>query len=153
MLEMAKTSEAFLIKPSEITGKTYFEDLQEFSLEKIIRAFNRARKELLFFPRISQLREFILADAEQEYTEHPQDLPLLENFMTPEDRGIRRDQEREAAKKALDHIYNVIDSKQVQWQKKIEEKNITDEEREKVQSRKEFLRAQMKEIEDMERGS
>ena len=150
---MAKTSEAFLIKPSEITGNTYFEDLQEFSLEKITRVFVRARKELLFFPRISQLREFILADVEKDYIEHSQDLPLLENFMTPEDRALRREQEREAAKKALDHIYNVIDSKQVQFQKKMEEKSITQEERQKVQSRKEFLMAQMKEIEDMERGS
>jgi hypothetical protein len=131
----------------------YFEDLCDFSIPKIVRALGKARMQLKFFPRIAQLREFILADAEQDYNDHSQDMPLLENFMTPEDRALRREQEREAAKKALDHIYEVIDSKQVQGQRKMEEKNITQEERQKVQSRKEFLKAQMQEIEDMERGS
>ncbi len=142
---MAMTAEAYGESPSEERGMTYFQDLMDLPLNKIIKAFGTARMRMKFFPRIAQLREYALEQAEQEFEATPGQ-KLIENFMTSEERRERREQERDAAFKALHHIYQVIDSQQVQWKREQETREMTEDEKIRIQERKNFLKAQLKEL-------
>jgi hypothetical protein len=149
---MSKTAEAYGETLSEARIMIYFEDLLDLNLPDIVRALGMARKQLKFFPRVAQIREFIFQQVESEFMGSKSDKPLLENFMTFEERKLRREQEREAAKRAISNIYKILDEKQVSWKREIEQREMTEEEKKIVQERKDFLKSQFKQIQEMEKG-
>ncbi len=93
----AMAEEAYKENTSKERIEIYFEFLKEFSMEEVGEAFRSALKKLDFFPKISQLRKFILQarifTCDKDYystfqTEHREDaifpeianIRLVENF-------------------------------------------------------------------------
>jgi hypothetical protein len=85
---MAICGEAFGDSITEARFLIYFDDLIEFDFERVIKAFKRARRELKFFPKVSQLREFIFDDCESEYLVVNKDLIQIDYRAEPLNREI-----------------------------------------------------------------
>ncbi len=57
-MELAKTGEAVGDSPTEARIEVYFEELTDFPLEVVMKALKQARREMKWFPKIPELRDF-----------------------------------------------------------------------------------------------
>ena len=138
LLLISKLAIAFREKVTEEHGRLYAEYLREFPIEKIEKAVDRAIKELKWFPKVSELREFIFDDIENDYLDSRTEFEkkmLRDNDLSEEERLNIREKEREIAKRFLDELNE-------KWEK---EKQENDQRRIiKFEERREQLRKQAK---------
>lgn len=100
LLLLVMLEEAFKEEVSKERAKIYFEALREFSLPQIKESFITVIRELKFFPKVAELRQFILGpprDRERDY------LNYLERS-TQEHVALEWHPNREEAKKCLKEI-------------------------------------------------
>lgn len=64
--EMNRTAEAFNAEMTPGRIKTYFEDLEDLSLEAVIGALRHTRKTSTFFPKIAEIRKFAEGSADDK---------------------------------------------------------------------------------------
>jgi len=135
---ISKLAIAFREKVTEEHGKLYAEYLREFPIEKIEKAVDRAIKELKWFPKVSELREFIFDDYEMDYLDSMREVGSIEDSgveITEEERIAIREKEREVAKRFLDELNEKLEKEK----QETEQKRII-----KFEERREQLRKQAK---------
>jgi hypothetical protein len=137
LLLISKLAIAFREKVSEEHGRLYAEYLKEFPIEKIEKAVDRAIKELKWFPKIAELRDFILDDFEYDYLESQSKVKEIqtESGMGFSEISHNKEQEIEVARKFLEELHG-------KWERQEQE-----EERDRVirfEERRERLRKQAK---------
>jgi len=138
LLLLSKLAIAFREKVTEEQASLYAEYLGEFPIEKIEKAVDRAIKELKWFPKISELRDFILDDFENDYLVKQgrvKEIQIYGNEIVEKEIMVETEKEKEIAKKFLSEL-------QQKWEKE-------DEERKKdriikFEERREQLRKQAK---------
>ncbi|MCL6578011.1 MAG: hypothetical protein K6T73_01310 [Candidatus Bathyarchaeota archaeon] len=126
-----------------LRADVFWEELEIYDIDKVEKAFKRARRELIFFPKPSEIISFIIEDLEWEYTQR-QSIEFKERFLI-EDKSEERDGDLEragdVARRALKEIYKKIETKEIL--------ELTEEHLRLREERKKFLKEQLKNLEDI----
>ncbi len=137
IVELAKTGEAVGESPSEARIEVYFEELIDFPLEVVIKALKQARKEMKWFPKIPELRDYC---SDEMLVYHARHVEVHPDRQLPETVTLTEEQQRQSRErvKALIRELN----------RKLGIRDLEDEgeKQERVEDRKELLRQQAEEL-------
>ncbi len=136
-MELAKTGEAVGESPSEARIEVYFEELTDFPLEVVIAALKQARREMKWFPKIPELRDYcndeMLVYNSRRVEIHP-DRQLPETVTLTEE---QQRQSRERVKALIREVNRKLGIQAFEDER---------EKQERVEDRKELLRQQAEEL-------
>jgi len=133
-VEMAKSGEAVGESPSEARIEVYFEELTDFPLEVVIAALKQARREMKWFPKIPELRDYCNDEMLVYNARH---VEIHADRQLPETVTLTQEQQKQSRERVKALIREVNRTLGIQ--------DFEQEEREKldrIEERKEFLRQQ-----------
>ncbi len=136
-MELAKTGEAVGESPSEARIEVYFEELTDFPLEVVIAALKQARREMKWFPKIPELRDYcndeMLVYNSRRVEIHP-------DRQLPETVTLTEEQQRQSRERVGALIREI--------NRKLGIRDLDDEgeKQERIEERKELLRQQAEEL-------
>jgi len=137
-VEMAKSGEAVGESPSEARIEVYFEELTDFPLEVVIAALKQARREMKWFPKIPELRDYCNDEMLVYNARH---VEIHADRQLPETVTLTQEQQKQSRERVKALIREV--------NRKLGIQDFEQEEREKldrIEERKEFLRQQAEEL-------
>lgn len=137
-MEMAKSGEAVGESPSEARIEVYFEELTDFPLEVVIAALKQARREMKWFPKIPELRDYCNDEMLVYNARH---VEIHADRQLPETVTLTQEQQKQSRERVKALIREV--------NRKLGIQDFEQEEREKldrIEERKEFLRQQAEEL-------
>ena len=137
-MEMAKSGEAVGESPSEARIEVYFEELTDFPLEVVIAALKQARREMKWFPKIPELRDYCNDEMLVYNARH---VEIHADRQLPETVTLTQEQQKQSRERVKALIREVNRTLGIQ--------DFEQEEREKldrIEERKEFLRQQAEEL-------
>jgi len=137
-VEMAKSGEAVGESPSEARIEVYFEELTDFPLEVVIAALKQARREMKWFPKIPELRDYCNDEMLVYNARH---VEIHADRQLPETVTLTQEQQKQSRERVKALIREVNRTLGIQ--------DFEQEEREKldrIEERKEFLRQQAEEL-------
>jgi len=135
---MAKSGEAVGESPSEARIEVYFEELTDFPLEVVIAALKQARREMKWFPKIPELRDYCNDEMLVYNARH---VEIHADRQLPETVTLTQEQQKQSRERVKALIREV--------NRKLGIQDFEQEEREKldrIEERKEFLRQQAEEL-------
>ena len=135
---MAKSGEAVGESPSEARIEVYFEELTDFPLEVVIAALKQARREMKWFPKIPELRDYCNDEMLVYNARH---VEIHADRQLPETVTLTQEQQKQSRERVKALIREVNRTLGIQ--------DFEQEEREKldrIEERKEFLRQQAEEL-------
>jgi hypothetical protein len=138
IVEMAKSGEAVGESPSEARIEVYFEELTDFPLEVVIAALKQARREMKWFPKIPELRDYCNDEMLVYNARH---VEIHADRQLPETVTLTQEQQKQSRERVKALIREVNRTLGIQ--------DFEQEEREKldrIEERKEFLRQQAEEL-------
>jgi len=137
-VEMAKSGEAVGESPSEARIEVYFEELTDFPLEVVIAALKQARREMKWFPKIPELRDYCNDEMLVYNARH---VEIHADRQLPETVTLTQEQQKQSRERVKALIREV--------NRKLGIQDFEQEEREKldrIEERKELLRQQAEEL-------
>ena len=137
-MEMAKSGEAVGESPSEARIEVYFEELTDFPLEVVIAALKQARREMKWFPKIPELRDYCNDEMLVYNARH---VEIHADRQLPETVTLTQEQQKQSRERVKALIREV--------NRKLGIQDFEQEEREKldrIEERKELLRQQAQEF-------
>ena len=137
-MEMAKSGEAVGESPSEARIEVYFEELTDFPLEVVIAALKQARREMKWFPKIPELRDYCNDEMLVYNARH---VEIHADRQLPETVTLTQEQQKQSRERVKALIREV--------NRKLGIQDFEQEEREKldrIEERKELLRQQAEEL-------
>ena len=136
-MELAKTGEAVGESPSEARIEVYFEELTDFPLEVVTAALKQARREMKWFPKIPELRDYC---NDQMLVYNARRVEIHADRQLPETVTLTEEQQRQSRERVKALIREV--------NRKLGIRDLEDqgEKRESVEGRKELLRQQAEEL-------
>lgn len=137
-MEMAKSGEAVGESPSEARIEVYFEELTDFPLEVVIAALKQARREMKWFPKIPELRDYCNDEMLVYNARH---VEIHADRQLPETVTLTQEQQKQSRERVKALIREVNRTLGIQ--------DFEQEEREKldrIEERKELLRQQAQEF-------
>ncbi len=146
-MALAKTGEAVGESPSEARIEVYFEELTDFPLEVVIAALKQARREMKWFPKIPELRDYC---NDEMLVYNARSVEIHPDRQLPETVTLTEEQQRQSRERVKALIREV--------NRKLGIQAFEDEggKQERVEDRKELLRQQAEELRasgDQKRGS
>lgn len=123
--------------PSEARIEVYFEELTDFPLEVVIAALKQARREMKWFPKIPELRDYC---NDQMLVYNARHVEIHPDRQLPETVTLTEEQQRQSRERVKALIREV--------NRKLGIRDLEDqgEKRESVEERKELLRQQAEEL-------
>ena len=137
IVELAKTGEAVGESPSEARIEVYFEELTDFPLEVIIKALKQARREMKWFPKIPELRDYC---NDQMLVYNARHVEIHPDRQLPETVTLTEEQQRQSRERVKALIREVNRKLGIQV---FEDEG---ENQEGIEERKEFLSQQAEEL-------
>ena len=137
IVELAKTGEAVGESPSEARIEVYFEELVDFPLEVVAAALKQARREIKWFPKIPELRDYC---NDRMLVYNARQVEIHEDRLLPETVTLTEEQQRQSRERVKALLQKVNRKLGIQ---DFEEKG---EKHKLVEQRKELLRRQAKEL-------
>ena len=137
-MEMAKSGEAVGESPSQARIEVYFEELSDFPLEVVIAALKQARREMKWFPKIPELRDYCNDEMLVYNARH---VEIHADRQLPETVTLTQEQQKQSRERVKALIREV--------NRKLGIQDFEQEEREKldrIEERKELLRQQAQEF-------
>ena len=137
IVELAKTGEAVGESPSEARIEVYFEELTDFPLEVVTAALKQARREMKWFPKIPELRDYC---NDQMLVYNARRVEIHADRQLPETVTLTEEQQRQSRERVKALIREV--------NRKLGIRDLEDEgeKQERVEERKELLRQQAEEL-------
>ncbi len=137
IVEMAKTGEAVGESPSEARIEVYFEELADFPLEVVVASLKQARREMKWFPKIPELRDYC---NDQMLVYNARDVEIHPDRQLPETVILTEEQQRQSRERVKALIREV--------NRKLGIRDLEDEgeKHERVEKQKELLRQRAEEL-------
>lgn len=136
-MELAKTGEAVGDSPSEARIEVYFEELTDFPLEVVIKALKRARREMKWFPKIPELRDYCNDEMLVYNARHVEIHP---DRQLPETVTLTEEQQKQSRERVNALI------REIKRKLGIRDSEDKGEKQERIGERKELLRQQAEEL-------
>lgn len=137
IVELAKTGEAVGDSPSEARIEVYFEELTDFPLEVVIKALKRARREMKWFPKIPELRDYCNDEMLVYNARHVEIHP---DRQLPETVTLTEEQQKQSRERVNALI------REIKRKLGIRDSEDKGEKQERIGERKELLRQQAEEL-------
>ncbi len=141
-MELAKTGEAVGDSPTEARIEVYFEELADFPLEAVIKALKQARREMKWFPKIPELRDFCNDEMLVCNDRHAERVPA--DRQLPETVTLTEEQQRQSRERVNALIREMNRKLGIHFEEEKPEKKTK---RSSVEQQREILRQQAEKLE------